>query len=111
LLGLSAEDGVPLQQVWDVRRLLHLEVRRSARTAGVVREPRIRRGLSRAAAAAAEGEVSGPQGVSIESFKATQLNDQLEGIDGTLKGIDGTLWAIRDELRNLVSILEAYTSK
>jgi hypothetical protein len=49
--------------------------------------------------------------VSIESFKATQLNDQLEGIDGTLKGIDGTLWAIRDELRNLVSILEAYTSK
>jgi hypothetical protein len=58
--------------------------------------------------------------VSIESFKATQLNDQLQGISDAL-------WAIRDELKKqdvalhlsnmvlelqrVVRTLQDYTSK
>jgi hypothetical protein len=59
--------------------------------------------------------------VSIEKDQLEGIVDQLEAIDGALwairdmndqvEGIDGALWAIRDELKKLISILEAYTSK
>jgi len=46
--------------------------------------------------------MTGPQGISVESFKDTQLNDDLLGIDGRLDDLNNTLKRVALALEHIM---------